>query len=166
MFEIAIIKWLPLSWIFLVTRYISPWATGYFTAKEKLVPKCKLMQDTTEAVKTGFQLLNIYRTTRTPEILKRSTILTISVFMETTVYCESWRQSMTRNDWLKFKFKTRFPSKIAYHHYQKFRLLAGVFFSIRLWDIMATIPKPGFTSTVKTANKNPIFKNPPIQEPV
>ena len=53
------------------------------------------MQHTTEAVKTGFQLLNIYRTTRTPEILKRSTILTISVFMETTVYCESWRQSMT-----------------------------------------------------------------------
>ena len=50
---------------------------------------------TTTAVKTGFQLLDIYRTTRTPEILKRSTILTISVFTETTVYCESWRQSMT-----------------------------------------------------------------------
>ena len=81
---------------FLVARYILPWVAGYFAAKEKLVPKCnKLMQHTTEAVKTGFQLLNIYRTTRTPEILKRSTILTISVFMETTVYCESWRQSMT-----------------------------------------------------------------------
>ena len=81
---------------FLVARYILPWVAGYFAAKEKLVPKCnKLMQHTTEAVKTGFQLLNIYRTTRTPEILKRSTILTISIFMETTVYCESWRQSMT-----------------------------------------------------------------------
>ena len=65
---------------FLVARYILPWVAGYFAAKEKLVPKCKLMQHTTEAVKTGFQLLNIYRTTRTPEILKRSTILTISFF--------------------------------------------------------------------------------------
>lgn len=46
---------------FLVARYILSWVAGYFAAKEKLVPKCKLMQHTTEAVKTGVQLLNIYK---------------------------------------------------------------------------------------------------------
>ena len=42
---------------FLVARYIRPWTTGYFTAKKKLVPKCKLMQHTTTAVKTGFSII-------------------------------------------------------------------------------------------------------------